>query len=316
MQKHLVWLASYPKSGNTWVRAFLTAYQHGPGVELDINRLDLGQHAASRVLFDRIIGFPASDLIPAEIDRLRPEVYRALSQEVSEPLFLKVHDRWRRSDQGSAVFPAEVSRLAVYIVRNPLAVAPSLANHLGGTVDAAIERMASDAHGLANARDQMHPQLPQPMGAWSSHVASWLEQTEIPVHLLRYEDLCADPSGQFRRLLHAVALEIDPERLAWALEQTRFERLQAAEVASGFRERRIVSPRFFRQGRPDAWRNELTHSQVERILSQHAAWMQRLGYPTDLQPTDVQEETDGAIPSPSRDADPGEYRSAHRAGGQ
>ncbi|KAA6187401.1 sulfotransferase domain-containing protein [Thiohalocapsa marina] len=278
MPNQLVWLASYPKSGNTWVRAFLTAYQNGPGSALDINRLDVGLHAASRRLFDRVIGFPASDLIPAEIDRLRPEVYRSLNREATRPVFMKVHDAWRHADSGEPVFPPDATRLAVYIVRNPLAVAPSLASHLGCSIDQAIEHMASDAYRLAGTDRKLHRQLPQPVGAWSAHVDSWLGQTAFPVLLLRYEDLCAEPRREFFRLIDALNLSLDERALDWALEQTRFDRLQASEASTGFSERLINAPRFFRQGRSDAWREELSPEQVARILRRHQACMRRFGY--------------------------------------
>ena len=278
MPNQLVWLASYPKSGNTWVRAFLTAYQNGPGLPLDINRLDVSNHAASRTLFDRVIGFPASDLIPAEIDRLRPKVYRSLNREATQPLFLKVHDAWRQTDRDEPLFPADATRLVVYISRNPLGVAPSLASHFNCSIDEAIAYLASSSHVLAAVGRKLHQQLPQPLGDWSAHVASWLDQQALPVLVMRFEDLCADPRGQFTRLLEALAIPHDETRLEWALEQSRFDRLQASEASAGFSERPTQAPRFFRKGSPDAWREELSAAQIARILTSHQAQMQRLGY--------------------------------------
>lgn len=278
--KNLVWLASYPKSGNTWVRAFLTAYQADPGLLLDLNHLDASAHAADRSLFDRVAGFAASDLLPAEIDALRPAVYRSLAGEASEPVFFKVHECWRRTQEGEALFPAEATRLAVYIVRNPLAVAPSVAAHYGLTLDQAVEQLASEEFQIAKPGAKLPQQLPQPVGSWSTNVASWLEQHEVPVHRVRYEDLHAQPAEQFRALLAAAGLPVDEGRLRWALEQSRFDRLQAAEAAQGFRERLATSERFFRRGRPDSWRDELTAAQIRRVVEHHGDWMERLGYAT------------------------------------
>jgi len=276
--KQLVWLASYPKSGNTWVRAFLTAYKQDPGKELDIDRLDATIHAADRSLFDRVVGFPSSSLTPAEIDRLRPEVYRSLDAEAAAPVFCKVHDVWRRNDQGSAIFPADATRLVIYIVRNPLAVAPSFAHHYGYTLDDTINRMTSADSTLAEPGRGLRSQLPQPLGSWSDHVAAWLNQNELPVHKIRYEDLHADPEGQFTALLERVGLVVDSERLAWALAQSRFDRLQAIEAALGFKERLLISSHFFRRGKLNAWRDELSPKQIDRIVSLHGEWMYRLGY--------------------------------------
>ncbi len=276
--QRLVWLASYPKSGNTWVRLFLAAYTHPEQDEVDINNVDVSLHAAHRDLFDRVIGLEASDLTPAEIERFRPDVYRQLAVEAEEPLFLKVHDRWRRTPDGDALFPPEITAATIYIVRDPRAVAPSYASHFGVSIDAAIDQMATSDSTLALPLDRLPSQLPQPRGSWSQHVTSWLDQPELPVHLVRYEDLHAAPEAHFAEILRRAGLPVAAERLAAALAQTRFERLQAQEVAVGFKERPSAAPRFFRQGRPDRWREELTPAQIARIERDHGAVMERLGY--------------------------------------
>jgi aryl sulfotransferase len=275
---HLVWLASYPKSGNTWMRAFLTAYLAGPGADLDVNELDASLHAASRPLFDRVVGYPASDLTAEEIDDLRPDVYRAVDDEAAGPLFLKVHDAWRRNRSGAAVFPADASRVAIVIVRNPLSVAPSMAHHSGLTIDQAIDRMNDPHATLADQAGHLDPQLPQPMGTWGQQVASWLDQDQIPTHLVHYEHLRTDPRDQFARVLAACGIDPDPAGVDDALERTRFERLQAAEREGGFRERPLGSAGFFRSGTVDGWRAELSTDQVARIAGDHRDVMRRLGY--------------------------------------
>jgi aryl sulfotransferase len=260
------------------VRLFLTAYSHPERDELDINAVDVSLHAGNRDLFDRVIGLEASDLTPAEIERFRPDVYRQLAAEAEEPLFIKVHDRWRRTPDGGSLFPPEITAATIYIVRDPRAVAPSYANHYGTSIDEAIVQMATPDNTLSKPLDRLRSQLPQPMGSWSEHVISWLDQAELPVHLVRYEDLHAEPDAQFAEILRCAGLPVAADRLTAALVQTRFERLQAQEAAVGFKERLSAAPRFFRQERPDRWREELTPAQIERIESHHGAVMARLGY--------------------------------------
>jgi len=276
--KTLVWLASYPKSGNTWVRLFLTAYCAHDHCELDINDIDVSLHAGNRDLFDRVIGLEASELTPAEIDRYRPAVYRQLAIEAEEPLFLKVHDCWRHNADDAAIFPGEATAAAIYIVRDPRGVAPSFASHYNLSLDAAIERMAKVEFGIAARTDRLSSQIHQRIGSWSQHVTSWLDQGELPIHLVRYEDLHAAPEETFARILQAAGLAMEPDRLAAALASSRFERLQAQEVQTGFKERRAGSPAFFRRGQAESWREELTEAQVERIIAVHGSVMQRLGY--------------------------------------
>src|SRR5690606_6281318 len=195
-----------------------------------------------------------------------------------EPLFLKVHDRWRRTPDGGSLFPPETTAATIYIVRDPRAVAPSYANHYAISIDEAIDQMAMPDITISKPLDRLRSQLPQPMGSWSQHVTSWLDQTELPVHLVRYEDLHATPEAHFAEILRRAGLPMAADRLAAALAQTRFERLQAQEAAVGFRERLSAAPRFFRQGRPDRWREELTPAQIARIERDHGAVMERLGY--------------------------------------
>ena len=275
--QRLVWLASYPKSGNTWVRLFLTAYSHPERDELDINTIDVSLHAGNRDLFDRVIGLEASDLTLAEIDRYRPYVYRQLAVEVEEPIFIKVHDCWRRNADGASIFPPETTTAAVYIVRDPRGVAPSYANHYNLSIDAAIAQMATADNSIAVPANRLRSQLHQPLGSWSQHVASWLDQPELPVLLVRYEDLHAAPEAQFARIVQAAGLPVDADRLAVALAQSRFDRLQAQEAATDFKERLMGAPRFFRRGQAESWREELTPAQIELIVADHGPVMARLG---------------------------------------
>jgi hypothetical protein len=89
---NIYWLASYPKSGNTWMRILLTNYLRNADQPADINSLDGGPIASARQVFDDRVGLEASDLTQDEIERYRPFVYEQMSEQASEPLFLKVHD--------------------------------------------------------------------------------------------------------------------------------------------------------------------------------------------------------------------------------
>lgn len=92
MSGGLYWLASYPKSGNTWVRAFIANLTHtGPGA-VDINALDTGAIASSRHWIEATLGFDTTELSHAEIDRLRPAVYRWCARHSTAPAYHKIHE--------------------------------------------------------------------------------------------------------------------------------------------------------------------------------------------------------------------------------
>ena len=187
----IVWLASYPKSGNTWFRAFLTALLNPGLAEVDINNLHPTTIASSRQLFDEMTGLSSADLSPDEIDRLRPRVYRQNALESEDMIYHKVHDAWIRLPDGEPIIPADVTRAVVYFIRNPLDVVLSFAHHLNTSIDKTIAIMNNPAYAFCDRRDRLHNQLSQRLLTWSSHVKSWVDESGLPVLIMRYEDMLA-----------------------------------------------------------------------------------------------------------------------------
>lgn len=271
----ITWLASYPKSGNTWMRAFLTAYRAGAA---DINALQGADMITSRHLFDDHMGVASSELPLDELFRLRGDFHRLMATTVRGPWFAKTHDAFQQSADGWALFPAEASAGCIYIVRNPLDVVVSYAHHEGRGIDWAVDRMADPDARLAWWRDGVSPNLPEALSTWTGHVTSWLDQTMVPVHLVSYEAMSGDPRTTFAGVLRFAGLEVEDARLDAAIAAARFEALRNQEAAAGFGEKTQVSPSFFRQGRAGAWRDVLTNDQVTRLVAAHEPAMARLGY--------------------------------------
>lgn len=274
----IVWLASYPKSGNTWVRIFLNNYLQNSDTPADINNLEDSMHAGTRELFDRLTGVESSDLTAVEIDRVRPWMYRRWAEESPETLFVKVHDAYRCTDTGEPIFPQEATKTAVYIIRNPLDIAASMANHLSVSLDKSIAYMADEQYALARSGSKLHRQLPQFMGSWHGHVQSWTHQTQLPVHLVQYEALRQAPLATFEQLVRAVGLPVEPERLARAVAFSSFNQVKQQETAVGFKERLPDTPAFFRHGQAGRWQTELSPAQIETICYHHQQTMQTFGY--------------------------------------
>ena len=285
-----VWLASYPKSGNTWFR-LLVANLSATDAPTDINAMDeRGGIASARAEFEFHTMLDSGLLTHDEADALRPRVYEMLAEDTgradAETRLVKVHDAYLTTPVGEPLLRA--ARGAIVIVRDPRDVACSLANHRHSTVDEAIAFMADrDACFAANLRTQP-AQLRQRLLDWSGHVASWLDQADVRVHLVRYEDLQADPVGTFSTALTFAGRTPARADLERSIEFARFERLQAQELEHGFSEWRPRggSALFFRRGQSQAWRRELTAEQVQRIESVHGSMMARLGYPRSAEPLD------------------------------
>jgi hypothetical protein len=138
----IIWLASYPKSGNTGFRVFLTnllGEEDGPA---QINRMVSTPIASARGIFDDEAGIEA--LTPDEFDRLRPEIYAHLAEYAEETLFMKVHDAYTSNDKNLPLFAKEATAGAIYIIRNLLDVVISFADHSGLDYDTAISKMAEE----------------------------------------------------------------------------------------------------------------------------------------------------------------------------
>ncbi|HRJ41487.1 MAG TPA: sulfotransferase domain-containing protein [Caldilineaceae bacterium] len=275
----ILWLASYPKSGNTWLRVFLTNYLRDGDEPACINDLDAMQIVTSRELFDTFCGGESSDMTGDEIDGLRPDVYTLLAATQPQSGFHKVHDAYRLLPDGRPLFPDAASRGAIYIARNPLAVAVSMRYHFNdSSYDESIQRL-NTATWLSSRTDRIVPQLRHYLGSWSEHVASWLDAPKsFPVHLVRYEDLLDSPAESFAAILGFAGLPLEEDRLAKAIRFSSFASLQAQERSQGFAERAGQGALFFRRGAANGWQEELSAAQVNRVLAAHGPMMRRLGY--------------------------------------
>jgi aryl sulfotransferase len=253
---------------------------HESDTPVSINALDAMPVASGRAAFDAEMGIESSDLTPEEIDACRPEVYRRMAARSASPLLLKVHDAYGYLSDGHPLLPPDATLGAVYVVRNPLDVAVSGAAFARRTIDVVCEGLGTDAR-LCESRGSLSMQLHQRLGSWSGHVRSWLDAAAgFPLHVVRYEDMHADPLAAFTSVARALGLPADEARLHRAIVASRFERLQAQEKEEGFKERPASCDIFFREGRVGAWREHLRGEHVARIVADHGDVMRHLGYLT------------------------------------
>ena len=268
----IVWIASYPKSGNTWVRAFLHALL-APG-PFDLGRM--AETAANEAAADRFTAIearPWAAWTAEDVARVRPLAQAALARGRTRDVLCKTHLAAMRH-RGRPTINLEVTRRAVYIVRNPLDVAVSYADHQGLPLDRAIGLLNLDGHVSPATAAHAH----EPMGSWSQHVASWTGKPGPALHVLRYEDLHDDPRAAFSGLAAFLRLPAAADRIRRAAETVSFEALARQEARTGFAERSPAQARFFRRGRAGAWRDVLTAGQAARVVEAHRDQMARFGY--------------------------------------
>lgn len=284
---NIIWLASYPKSGNTWCRAFLTNLMRPADAPADINDLETDFIASSRSAFDDLTGLEGSDLTLREVASLRPGVYRQLSEEATRPWIVKIHDAYVAVPTGEMLVPESATKASIYVIRSPLDVAVSLSHHLSTDLDGAIAWMANPHSKLAYSQRKLADQLAQPLLSWSQHVLSWVEKARPSPHVVRYEDMTSSPVETFTRIAQAIDLPAEREAVERALRFSDFAELQRQEQQRGFREKPSGMASFFRKGRVGAWRDRLSDAQAERVAGAHRDVMIQFGY---LEP-------DGTIPA-------------------
>lgn len=277
-QYGIVWIASFPKSGNTWTRAFLhnlLKIQSGEQGEQDINEMArFSTWEINKKFYADVLGFEPSNEQRKEIAAARQRVHQRIVDEAGGLVFIKTHNALVM-DRGHPTINFAVTSGAIYIVRNPLDVAISYAHHMGKSVDAAIAQMAIpdvETPGTDTAIYEVY-------GSWSQHVWSWTRKPHRTLFVMRYEDMLADPEKSFGALARHFLLNPRPEQLKEAIDRSSFEKLQAQEREKGFRERPEVSDQnFFREGRAGQWKGVLTKAQIDRIVRDHGKQMQRFGY--------------------------------------
>lgn len=274
----ITWLASYPKSGSTWMRMFLHAYSYG---DLDINDLrefdsdDLGYYEWHRVSHK-----PVKELSPDEGGALRAPVFMHMIHAAhGRELYVKTHSALGVAS-GYPLIPDLVTRKALLVVRDPRDVAVAWAHHTQQPMDKVVDFMADDASIFTKDLGRYNV-----VGSWSKHTASWLAAGGMiegatkkwPVLAVTYEAMKAAPVETFSRVVEYLGWGLDHDRVKEAVRLCSFKRLQDQERTKGFKEA-AGEQVFFRQGRTGAWREVLTDEQATAIALRHRGMMERFGY--------------------------------------
>jgi hypothetical protein len=269
----IIWLASYPKSGNTWMRVFLHNLLRNPNEPTAINKINqfcIGEVDAA--LYHKFDSRPLSTLTAREVMALRSKVHELLTTVSPDSVFVKTHNILGEVE-GQPLINLECTAGAIYLLRNPLDVAISYTHHFGVTIDEAIAHLNFAGAGTPTTDLAAR----QYYGTWSMHVAGW---TQVPFparHVVRYEDMFDKPLETFTGVARFLGLDPPPARVQRAIAHSSFEQLQSQEDEIGFVERSQHS-RFFRSGRIGQWREELSEDQIKQVVSDHREQMARFGY--------------------------------------
>ncbi len=274
----ICWLASYPKSGNTWLRAFLANLFSGPKpAERPVPINELSRYClADDFISDyaRHAGRDAAELSNADFLRLRPAVQQGFAEASKDTVFVKTHNAAVQVEGVPLITPAATAG-AIYIVRDPRDVAVSYAHHFQIPTARAVAQLC-DPNNILPAGDGL---MRRYLGSWSGHLHSWTRAPGLRLHVVRYEDMALSPYDTFAGIVRFLGLPPDPPRIERAIEFSSFDRLKKQETEAGFEDARPdgKSP-FFRAGKAGSWREVLGAEDLARILTAHGEAMAEFGY--------------------------------------
>ena len=280
------YLASYPKSGNTWCRVFITELQRlsqkeEHQQELDLNRdVETGAIASSRHWLDDQLGINTCDLNYSELDPLRVRAGQTAYLFAEGERFHKVHDAFRSPDsKGRPVVCTSDCKGVVYIMRHPEDVAVSLSHFMSWEIPRCVDFLLDPSASLVAGEGHGGHQVRQFMGRWDRHVRSWVDQTNIPSLVIRYEDMLTNGHKTFIKLAEFLKLPSDAELINQALTNTSIDRLKKLEdKGGGFKEKPDRCDRFFRSGKSGEGAEELSIEQRLRLYGDLGEVMNRFLY--------------------------------------
>lgn len=274
-QVPFIWVVSYPKSGNTWMRTMLREYIKRVFGERPFECNDVSQY-----WYQTVSPRPLDTMGPLEICQLRPAAM----------MHLTTMQRYRQKPRPAAIVKSHFLSgdffgipffcplwvdSAIYIHRDPRDVLPSFADHMGDTLEEAAETMANQKATLGKPK---HHKLASPMGSWSMHVMSWLEQKRVPTIYTSYERMHENTTRELRRVVEHAGLPVHENNLKEAVEAARFEKLQKKEEQEGFKEASEHQERFFRRGIVGSHKDEVPEKFIKKIEEDHGRLMKMLGY--------------------------------------
>ncbi len=271
---NILWLASYPKSGNTWLRAFLANLVANRSTPLPLSELPgYCDDEARAALYTEAAGRPSTGLSVTELGALRPQVQAGIAACGQGTVLVKSHNYWGGFGDHLLHNP-QVTAGGIYVVRNPLDVVVSMTHHFGLGIDQAIDFLGNEE----TATDNESRWVTQLLGSWSTHVASWADIEHPGFRVVRYEDLIDKPQKSFAKIARLLGVG-DAARVARAVGHSSFQTMAAIERRDGFIEAsEKTTARFFRAGRAHQWRQVLSHDQVGRVVARHREQMARFKY--------------------------------------
>ncbi len=277
--KNLLWIASYPKSGNTWMRAILTSLFYSDDGIFDFKLLPKIDQFEKLQYFDfvkdiNIDEYKKLNELPT-ISKYWAEAQKRIKSK--KLIFFKTHS-CNYSHNNLNYTNQLKTRGGIYIIRDPRDVAISYSKFIGESIDKTIDYMLGPSRQIWNQNKSLGIILSR----WDYHVASWLN-LKAPIIFIRYEDLLDKTEKILNELINflteelKIKIDINQKKIDNIIQSTSFNLLKQKEEKEGFREA-SKSSAFFREGKSMQWKNNLNEKQISKIETNFGEAMKKFNY--------------------------------------
>ena len=268
----IVWIASYPKSGNTWVRSFLSNYLNYK-YEFNFELLKNIRKFPDQKLTQQL-NIDTSNFINIASNWETMQDYINLKNSTT---YLKTHSALITVNGNKFTSSANTAGY-IYLVRDPRDVILSLASHLNITIKQALIDMKNENNFEYLSPKSKH--ISTIMSSWDNNYNSWKTCTFVKGIIIKYEDLISDPLKTFSKIINYLneinGIKIDDSRVVDCIQNTKFDNLKKIENEKGFAEN--MNGKFFRKGIAGQWMKDLDKNIVNQIEERFEKEMKELGY--------------------------------------
>ena len=277
----ILWLASYPKSGNTLLRSFLSTYFFSKDGNFNFDLLrNIKQYPNNKLFLE--LGVDISNR--HEIAKNHLNAQKLINQNKNNFQFWKTHSSFVKMD-GYSFTDLNNTLGVIYIVRDPRDVVISYSHHNNQTIEQTLKMINQNYILGAEIKDS----IPVYLGSWSYNYNSWKVFKNINKYLLiKYEELILNDEKYFEKILLFIKniskmdFDISEKKIKKVLEEIKFEKLKKLEKEKGFHESKKDDKgntiNFFRSGKTKQWKNNLdlkTKNMIEEVCQKE---MKELGY--------------------------------------
>ena len=263
----IIWIASYPKSGNTWVRSIISSYFFSDTGDFDFNLLkNISLYPGPKYFKNKINK-------PGEVSLFWESSQKNIVSKEKQT-FLKTHNALIALN--NRLFTSEKTSLgAIYIVRDPRNILSSLKNHYDfKDYNEAFEFMKNKKKYIWDIRKNNDYSGFQFLGSWQEHYKSWIKNQKFKTLLVKYEDLERDCYSTSLKLIQYILLlkgkesKVDEKKLFRSIESTKFDVLKKKENDFGFDESikvNDINKSFFFLGPENKWQKKLPNDILKKI---------------------------------------------------